>query len=333
MLNKHYAKYFKKTYFDIYTHLYQKKNYAYNLRKKIILKNLREIKFKIKKNFIAANIGTGLESSILKELGFSRVYNYDIINRKNFYTKEIIFKKIDFCKKNNIKLKFDLIYLYGVIHHFYDINRGLNNILKLTKLNSVVFFRIYRSGSLKFFIVCFARLLLEKFTQKEIISSIQKNVKNNKKMNSFYSNLIDDLSVPILLLLNIKDIDNFFLKNGFKKIYSNNNIKKYLHSTPRISSEGTSLAYKKIRINKIFKKKISHINQLEIHYDESYIKLTVNLMKKVLLNKENFSINQLMNLIISLYKLSDASNSVKLSQKKNHFIIKKKLNFFINKLI
>jgi hypothetical protein len=162
---------------------------------------------------------------------------------------------------------------------------------------------------------------LEKFTQKEIISSIQKNVKNNKKMNSFYSNLIDDLSVPILLLLNIKDIDNFFLKNGFKKIYSNNNIKKYLHSTPRISSEGTSLAYKKIRINKIFKKKISHINQLEIHYDESYIKLTVNLMKKVLLNKENFSINQLMNLIISLYKLSDASNSVKLSQKKNHFII------------
>jgi hypothetical protein len=56
-------------------------------------------------------------------------------------------------------------------------------------------------------------------------------------------------------------------------------------------------------------------------------------MKKVLLNKENFSINQLMNLIISLYKLSDASNSVKLSQKKNHFIIKKKLNFFINKLI
>jgi hypothetical protein len=330
---KNYSKYFKKTYFDIYTDLYQKKNYAYNLKKKIILKNLREIKFKIKNNFIAANIGTGLESLILKELGFSHLYNYDIINRKNYFSKEIIFRKIDFCKKNNIKIKFDLIYLYGVIHHFYDINRGLNNILKLTKLNSVIFFRIYRSGSLKFFIVYFARLLLKNFTQKEIISSIQKNVENNKKMNSFYSNLIDDLSVPILLLLNIKDIDNFFLKNGFKKLYSNNDICEYLHSTPKISSEGTSLAYKKIRINKIFKKKIYNINQLEINYKQSYIKLTVNFMKKVLLNKEKFSIDKLMNLIIFLYKLGDASNRLKLSPKKNHTIIQKKLKKFINELI
>ena len=75
--------------------------------------------------------------------------------------------------------------------------------------------------------------------------------------------------------------------------------------------------------------KISNINQLEINYKESYIKFTVKLMNKILQNKEKFSITQLMNLIIFLYKLSDLSKRLKLSQEKSHFIIQKKLKLIL----
>ena len=119
--------------------------FFYSLWQKIMsgeLVRANLVKNVINKNNTILDIGCG-PAKILESLPPVKYYGYDINKNHINYAKEnIIQKKIFFCKKFSSKEikklpKFDLVLLFGIMHHLenHEINKIFLNLKKVLKKN------------------------------------------------------------------------------------------------------------------------------------------------------------------------------------------------------
>ena len=119
------------------------------------LKELLKVSTLKGKTFLDIGCGSGIHSIAALKLGAKKVeaFDYDIDSVK---TSKKILKK--FCPKNNwsvkqasildnknefFKKKFDYIYSWGVLHHTGDMWKALDNVVKITKKNTIIAIAIY----------------------------------------------------------------------------------------------------------------------------------------------------------------------------------------------
>tara|TARA_B110000977_G_C10966445_1_gene450605 strand:- start:82 stop:1029 length:948 start_codon:yes stop_codon:yes gene_type:complete len=187
--------------------------------------------FKLNKRLKVLDIGCGDGSFLisLKKMKFNKLYGFDtssktikkikdkkiitfVSNFSNFYSNEII-----------SNLKFDYIFLHGVLEHSFNPSELLKNIKKITKKNSTIFIKIPSGDSLEL----------------EML-----NEYNWTSMAPFHRTLFSKKGVSILLN-----------KEGFNEIKFITTNEKIWGWTRGISWKlGLEKFYEKLRANKIFKK-------------------------------------------------------------------------------
>ncbi len=319
------------TYNLIYQDLYSHNKRLLQIRKKVIKKNLREAQITNFEKLDVMDVGTGIQAYILHLLKFKNINHYDInsnaiekLNNLKIPNLTSEYKDLNYEKINK---KFDLIYLYGVLHHIKSYNNFLNNIINNLKNNGKIFLRIYRSGSFAFYIVDFIR----KFSDRGDFLNLLKKKTKNIEADSIYADFIDDVLVPNLYLFDINSLISNLNSHGLKLIF-NSDFKDYDHSGGK-QIQGISLCFQKKSAYKETKKSfnIDCVDQLKsLNYKESYIIQNNLLLDFILKNKKRVDKVSKFKFCISLYKLSQTLHAKEyLSQKQNH----KKLNNYLLKFI
>ena len=336
-----------KTYQDTYQDRYDLNPKLVTYYKKILKKNLKEMKISIKdlKNMTVLNVGTGLESVIFHILGAKKVYHCDISPKAHRSVKKhkkkynrLFSKQIDLCsEKLIVPEKIDIIYLYGVFHHFNNPKFALQNLMNVLNSNGRIFIRNYSSGSMLFFIADYVRKFIPRNKQflikKNFLKRFGKFKSNHRFWDSnfityLYSDLcVDHSCVPSLNLFNANKFQKYFEFHNFqnlnKKNYPNYFHKDYLNKSLLMQS----FIFKNLNKKKIFLKKefLKSEDQLKIKYKENFIKNTVKIMKKNVQKFRKLNLNKKINLLIDLSYIGNVYRFHKLYSKiKDDFF---KLNY------
>lgn len=236
------------------------------------------------------DVGTGIQAYVFYLLKFKKIFHYDLnpipVNNINQLKIKNFKSEIKNFNRDKLKIKFDLIYLYGVVHHIKNYKFFLKNILKNVKKNGKIFIRIYRSGSFSFFIVDFLRKII---TNLNDFDEYLQKTQSRSEPDDIISDLYDDIFVPNLYLFSINNLIKNFKRNGFKLIF-NSQYKTYNHASYH-DIQGISLGFQNCRSKSdlIYKFNINHVDQvLDIKYKEQYIINNIKLMKKIICNKSEF---------------------------------------------
>ncbi len=336
-MKKQYKKLMTKTYQDTYEDRYNLNPRLISYYKKIFKKNLKEMKISISdlKKKTVLNVGTGLESVVFHILGAKKVYHCDISSKAHKSAKKhskkynrLLSKQLDLSsEKLVLPEKVDIIYLYGVFHHFNNPKFALQNLINVLNPNGRIFIRNYSSGSMLFFIADYIRKFIPKTKQSLIKKNFNERFGNFKLNHRYwnsnfitylYSDLcVDHSCVPTLNLFNANKFQKYFEHHNFqnlnKKHYPDYFHKDYLNKNLVMQS----FIFKNLNKNKIKlrKKFLKNEDQLKINYKEKYIKNTVKLMKQNLRKLRKQSINQKINLLIDLSYIGNVYRFHKLYKK------------------
>lgn len=339
-----YQKNFINTYKDIYHHRYL---YSKNEAKDalvLIKKNLRESKISNKniKNLKVLNVGTGRESFAFLSLGVKNCQLVDLSSKTKLNAsifkkkyKNFFFKISDFCRKSLKIQKFNYLYLNGVFHHFHSPEIAFRNILINSENNSKFFFRIYKSGSIKFYIVDYLRKFINISDQKKFnkifkkkfnIKYLKKDLSHENPIIHFYEMCVDNFFVPDLYLFDIKSLIKKFDNCGLKKIFCSQT-KTYDHSVNQKDNTGVSLIFEKIN-NKNKDIKLISIDQInDIKYKEKFIKETNKVLKDKLILIKKLDDDRRINLALDLLFICQSYRIFKHYKK----VSNKQISFFSNK--
>ena len=279
------------TYDLIYQNLYNHDKRLLQIREKVIRKNLREAKVSQFNKLDVMDVGTGIQSYIFHLLKFKSVSHFDInynaienLNNLKISNLVSVYKDLNYERINK---KFDLIYLYGVLHHIKNYEFFLNNIINNLKNNGKIYLRIYRSGSFAFYIVDFLR----KFVNRNDFLNILKEKSKNIRADSILADFMDDVLVPNLYLFDVNSLISNFNNHGLKLVF-NSPFKSYDHSGGK-QIQGISLCFQKNSIPKNLKKsfKVECVDQLKsVNYLESYIIQNNLLLDFIFKNKKKIDI-------------------------------------------
>ena len=349
MDNKLYAERMKKTYQKVYADRYNFNPTLLQYETNKIKNNIKEMALEISdlKNMNVFNIGTGIESIIFHKLGAKKIYHRDISNipvenLKHLHKTDPKFHNLNSNQMDIVRDKLsipegiDLVYLQGVVHHFSDTKRGLDNIFSNLNKDARIFIRNYRSGTLLYFVADFVR----KFVNYDCIKDLDRVSRkkfgdfptdNANWMNNLYTNLyilsFDHISVPSLHLFDTKELDNYFESNGFQNLL-HSKLSEYNHANFTDSSQTqTSFVYTKKtnRTDKFYGQFPKHIDQLSgISYREKYIIKTVEMMKKALPILKTISCEEKIKLTLELFFIADAYRFIKFYLDGKHNIDNKK---------
>jgi len=320
------------TYSSIYEKLYQFDKRHIKKKIGIIKKNLKELKIYNYKDLKVMDVGTGIQGYIFYLLKFKKIFHYDLnpipVNNINSLKLKNFKSELKNFNKDKLKSKFDLIYLYGVLHHIKNYKYFLKNIINNVNKDGKIFIRIYRSGSFSFFIVDFLRKIINDLD--DFYNFVEKN-ESRSEPDDIISDLIDDIFVPNLYLFPINNLIKNFERNGFKLIF-NSKYKCYDHNSNR-STQGISLGFQNCRnsSNLTSNFRIKHVDQIfSINYKEKYILDNINLIKKIINEKNKFKKKDIYKFVIETYKISQGiHHKQNFSSKKNHKILNKFLKSFI----
>lgn len=333
---------FYKTYKDIYHHRYQFNKNEKKDAKFLIKKNLLESKIKKKdyKKLKVLNVGTGREAFAFLELKTKNCQLIDLSpktkkNARYFqkYYKNFDYQIKDFCN-SNLELKdFNYLYLNGVFHHFHSPEKALKNIYRFSKTKSKYFFRIYRSGSIKFYIVDFIRKFIsiknqgqfkKDFKKKFGIKNLMVDLSHENPLIHFHEMCVDNFFVPNLYLFDLNYLIKTFNNLGLKTIF-HNNFREYDHSVDKKNNTGISLCFEKIKEVKFSnKKKLRILDQIkDLNYKEDYIKNTNKIFVKNLKKIRMLSNKKKVNLSIDLLFICQSFRIFKFYNKQSN---SKKLN-------
>ncbi len=309
----------KKTYLDIYRDFYDLHPSEVKNAKRIILKNLKEsgIKSRDLPSLNVLNVGTGREAYVFHLFGVRKVYHFDVSDRSvqaltrlrdlDPKFRNIITRQTDICKHQNLVPddKIDFVYLNGVLHHLYDPLQAIKNIDRVLSDLGKCFFRIYRSGSLAFFIVDYIRRFIGFKDRAAVNRRFRIKFPGSNAANEImYSDLQDDFFVPVLRLYAKAEMDAFFEQCGFKTIVRQT-IPSYDHANYENSSQGVSLIYEKgpdTSIKGPFPRSIDQLS--DISYKEKRIVELVFFMKSSLEQIRRRSSAERADLALDLYKTS-----------------------------
>ena len=300
---------------------------------------LDEVRNKIKNNLIdlelndedfkrsnVLNIGPAREVYIFQELGFNNVYHVDVSDiavkavnnlKEQKHCTNIFSFKNDICSSNKLKFnhKIDLVYLSGVFHHLHDPKKAVKNIMEKLNTKARIYLRIYRSGSLNFFIVDFIRKYVMWEDKKNIEIIFKKKYLDLDTSSVLFKDMIDNFFVPISRYYDPAELNEYFAMFGLSSI-NNNLYEEYNHENTELSGQGWSLHYitDNIRLlddldNLEFPKHIDQMN--DVHYKEEFILETVRLMKQFLINSKNYDRQFIIEILLDLYKLCQIKGSIK----------------------
>lgn len=325
-----------------------------NIRKNT-LKKLPFFKKKLSNFKVLELGGTGQDAVAWAQLGFETTYidlSKENINktRKFIQGKNLKIKCInqDFLKYN-FKQKFDIIRSRGVIHHINQPEKTLIKIYKLLNEGGYFHFNLYRSGTFYYWFVENLRLFTKKINFKFFFKNLltikptklEKNYIGNqtiKSVSKFYSIIIDDLYVPVLMPANYFEIKNFLKNIGFKIIKENKLKKRIDHGInyPDFPKKKEHIVFdcKKISIIKklVYFKKLREVSLTQndpiINANNKLFKLLFKIMcqKKLFLNY--VFIKEIIMLYKDLYLFSVKINMSKVCRHKK---LKNKLLELIKK--
>lgn len=239
-MNKEYSQIMTQVYEKAYGSAYKYELKSLQISNQIIQKDIAFIKKNgkyISEINSALNIGTGREAINLLNYA-QNVYHCDIskfavCSLKKYINEHGISSlstaEVDICaidsnlvrKLNLGTMNVDLIYLNGIIQHLYNVNRAIENLDSILKIDGILFIRTYRKHHLL-------------FEYAKVIRSLNLNLEVVEKSRSFierdlYADFIDDVFVPTLLIYDPKDIISAFSNYGYKLLISGNvrNMKDY----------------------------------------------------------------------------------------------------------
>jgi len=130
---------------------------------------------------------------------------------------------------------------------------------------------------------------------------------NTDDPSGIYSDVIDDFFVPVLKLFDPRQVDNFFIRNGFNALMPRQFV-EYDHANTGPGGQGWSLYYEYLGGDASqlpIRDFPEHIDQLHgIVYSESFITKTVGMMDAVLERSGRMSAKSRIALALRLYESS-----------------------------
>lgn len=290
------------------------------------------------------NIGTGREALVFHQLGAGEIFHFDVSSRSVQNLQDLSRKdgfsnihsmRSDICEPEALDLdnEIDLVYLNGVLHHLHATGIAVKNIANSLRPSAHIFFRIYRSGSLGFFVVDFIRRLIS-YEDFQLTSRMAaERFGNNEDPASIYADVIDDFFVPVLKLFDPRQVDVFFMRNGFQVLMAREFV-EYDHADTGPAGQGWSLYYEYLGGGSSQLPASDfpgHIDQLHgIDYSESFIKKTVSMMDAILGRAGKMSAPSRVELALRLYEASQTyRREGGASAHENHVRLQKILGNFL----
>jgi len=267
--------------------------------RRVIGKNLAEMGVEVDdlSGMQVLNVGTGREAVVFAELGAAAVYHYDVSPRpvqalralaaRDGRFGAIRSRQVDLCEADGLEVPggVDLVYLSGVLHHLHDAGAAMERVLGVLNAGARLFFRIYRSGCLAFFVVDFVRRFVTFADRERIDGVFREAIGPIEEHRVLYDDMYDDFFVPVLRLYDPAAVDGWFAGRGFEPMWRWEG-PVYDHGDARPEGQGVSLAYRRIDGNpgqqggNGFAR---HVDQLRgIRYAEPWICRTVEMMEAFL---------------------------------------------------
>ena len=311
----------------IYKDRYNCANSEIEDAKNLILKNINEFGCEINnlKDWVVLNVGTGREAITFSLLGAKKCYIVDISpnteksikkHQKNGKYKNVIPLTFDICGDEFIlPEKVDFVYLNGVYHHLHSPIKALRNINNYLKVGSRMFFRLYKTGSLQYFISDYVRRFLNyedkeyfenAFTQRFEEIPMHTGLAHKDPRVHLFEMCFDNIYVPVLNLFDPNKLYKYYEMCGFSCINKFEN-QDYHHEVINKAGTGFSTYFRKERENKIYDDEenlLKSVDQLLIPYKENFIKKTVEMMKLSLNKVRNLSSLEKNLLAIELFYVS-----------------------------
>ena len=314
-----------------------------NLYKISILNDLKRTKIPIKKNFNILDVGTGRQALAFSKITKGSIDHIDLSNIHVKKTKSVVKKlkiknlnsicaNLDYYKKLE-KNKYDLIYLQGIIQHFKNPQKAMENILPSLKVGGYAFLYIYKSGTFRQFIDHLIRLSIRKIFKRsiKIKDIIELKKKLLKKKNVYLiDNFIDSIFVEFSWLFNNNKVFKSFSNSGFKIIKKISCYKKNQYHDHSDKWGAFIFSIKKTNDKSIHLKSLNPINSckepLRQYSKNKAITKTINLFDK--LTKNKFSNKKKIDILLELYSIADRVNVNKKSNLKH-----KDLQSFLIKIL
>ena len=322
----------------VYGHIYQDR---YNLHqnelddaKHLLQKNISEFGLDQSAigNWRVFNVGTGREAVAAVDLGAKESHIADIspltsekirhLQKTSGGYANIFPYHADICESSfSIPAEIDFIYLNGVFHHLYDPFQAARNFHAFLNVGGYLYFRLYRSGSLRFFIADFVRRFL-KFEDSpvaekvfvEIFGPFKKDLglKNTDIKVHLYEMSFNDMFVPVptLKLFDPEKLYSFFERNGYAGIRKPT-IGAYNHEVESKGGTAYSAYFKKTSHSDLKADtlgELTHTDQLSgISYRESYINQTVQMMLRALPTLKDKSAQERCRLAFNLFYVAQVN--------------------------
>ncbi|MBN1124188.1 MAG: class I SAM-dependent methyltransferase [Sedimentisphaerales bacterium] len=308
-------------YGHIYEDLYDWKPAAMDQARQIIHKNL--IESEIQPDQLAdmnvLNIGTGRETMVFHEFGARNVYHFDVSPKSVYNLTELARRddqfsnihscRLDICETENLGVSegIDFVYLSGVLHHLHDPAHAMQTIFNVLNPDARLFFRIYRSGCLAFFVVDFIRRFICFDDAEQVDSLFYGLLEDKSDAGLLHQDLYDDFFVPVLRLFDPEQVNRWFRTHGFEPILEQS-FPLYDHSDTSSAGQGWSLNYQwtdPSMTKRTFLPFPSHVDQMSnIPYVESYIRLTVKQMRQFLGQADKIDPGTKIRVALQLYQVS-----------------------------
>ncbi len=273
------------------------------------------------------NVGTGRESLVFHELGAKSIFHFDISNKSvEALTKlkkaNIKTKQLDICGAEELGIdeKIDFVYLHGVLIHLHDPALAMDRILRVLDRRGKMFLSLYRSGSFAFFVVDFIRKFIsfgdwgkvDQLFEKKFSCNIKGKLQgescgkvNEVRFHTLYSCMCDDFFVPKCGLYSVKELHDYFQRNGFAPLRDcDRDFRDYDHMDSGITYQ-SPLFYLE-RITRKGEETITDfpcpIDQMkDIPYKEGYILNTIALMRTFLENASEMTQERKVAVALDLY--------------------------------
>lgn len=213
-----------------------KKNYSYDrdtldYSQTLVAKDFKRLSINNRndlKGLRAVNIGTGSEAIAIAQMGVDWVSHIDISQVAVKCLSRFILDNAvdnmstalcDLCSSEGLSVidkKCDIVYLNGVLHHLYNPQNALINIMNCLNDGGKLFIRTYRNESWLFFMTTLLRKLF-KHTNINSLVCYCVSVANGKDIyeDLFICEMFDDMFVPVISIYSYKELMNYFTQIGF----------------------------------------------------------------------------------------------------------------------